>query len=426
MLTKLAPISALLLGIALLQLGNGLQGTLVPVRAQIEAFSQLSLGGLGSGYFLGFAIGCYLGPWLVRHADHIRTFAAMVALASALMLSHPLFIDPVVWLITRAGTGFCFAVLYMVIESWLNERSTNDNRGVIFAVYAIVSFGMLGFGQLLLSVENPGGYPLFLIASILVSVAALPVAFTRTEQPKPADYIHIRLLYLYRLSPVGLVGAFLVGGVAGAVWSLAPVFFGAAGASTQDIALLMTVMVLAGALGQWPLGFISDRMDRRIVIVAASFLALIAGIAVSIFGTTTSSLGLVVVGAFGLFSFPLYMLCVAHMNDSVPHDGFVEAASGLLLIWGAGAVIGPLLASLATSAFGLGGLFYTTALLHFALLAFTIYRVSKRGARTAEERGAFIDAVRVGQTVSTVDPLHHDEGESPGHTPPADTTQPAK
>ncbi|MFP3921598.1 MAG: MFS transporter [Dichotomicrobium sp.] len=410
MLARVAPITALLLGVALLQLGGGLQGTLLPIRAQVEAFTQLQLGTLGAAYFLGFVVGCYFGPWLVRNSGHIRTFTAMVALASALVLSHPLIIEPAFWFAIRAATGVCFAILYMVIESWLNERASNTTRGFVFAVYAIVSFGMLGLGQLLLPIASPSDYPLFLIASILVSIAAVPVALSRADQPKPIEVIHIRLGHLYRMSPVGLAGSFLVGAVGGCVWSLAPIFFAGAGASTQDIAVSMAVMILLGAVGQWPLGLISDRMDRRLVIAATAFLSALAGIALSAFGTGTGTFSLVLTGVFGFFSFPLYMLCVAHMNDSVAHDGFVEAASGLLLIWGAGAVVGPLVASNVMDAGGLSGLFYTTAALHVLLLGFTIYRLSRREARSAEERGAFIDAVRVGQTVSTVDVLAHEDG----------------
>ncbi len=407
MLANVAPISALLLGVGLLQLGNGLQGTLLPVRAQVEAFTQLELGALGSAYFFGFVAGCYFGPWLVRNSGHIRTFTAMVALASALVLTHPLIVDPVFWLVVRAFSGACFAILYMVIESWLNARSSNVTRGVIFAFYAVISFGMLGMGQLLLAVDSPSGFPLFLYASILVSVAAVPVALSRSPQPEPIENIHIRFRHLYRISPVGMAGSFIVGATGGAIWSLAPIFFGGGAASTQDIAIFMTVMILAGAIGQWPLGLISDRMDRRLVIAAAAFLSIWASLALSLFGTDTGPVALTLTGIFGFLSFPLYMLCVAHMNDSVEHDGFVEAASGLLLIWGAGAVVGPLIASNVIVAVGLGGLFYTTAALHAILLAFTLYRISQREARPAEDRGEFLDAVRVGQTVSTVDPLAH-------------------
>ena len=182
----------------------------------------------------------------------------MVALASALVLAHALILDPIFWFVVRAATGVCFAVLYMVIEGWLNERASNTSRGLVFAVYAVIRFGTLGLGQLLLPIASPSDYPLFLIASILVSVAAVPVALSRAAQPKPIEYIHIRLGHLYRTSPVGMAGSFLVGAVGGSVWSLAPVFFGAGAASTQDIAMSMTVMIVLGAVGQWPLGLVSD------------------------------------------------------------------------------------------------------------------------------------------------------------------------
>ena len=233
MLAKVAPISALLLGVALLQLGNELQGTLLPVRAQVEASSQVQLGALGSAYFFGFARGCDFGPWLVRNSGHIRTFTAMVALASALVLMHPLILAPVFWFAVRAATGVCFAVLYMVIESWLNERASNTTRGLVFAVYAIISFGTLGLGQLLLPIASPSDYPLFLIASILVSIAVVPVALSRAGQPRPIEAIHIRLRHLYRMSPVGLAGSFIVGTIAGAIWSLAPIFFAGGGTARR-------------------------------------------------------------------------------------------------------------------------------------------------------------------------------------------------
>ncbi len=172
----------------------------------------------------------------------------------------------------------------------------------------------------------------------------------------------------------------------------------------------MTVMILLGALGQWPLGLISDRMDRRMVIAVMAFLAIWAGLALSLFGTGATTSGLMLTGMFGFLSFPLYMLCVADMNDSVEHNGFVEAASGLLLIWGAVAVIGPLIAANVMALVWLGGLVYTTEALHAVLLIFTLYRLGQRESRPMEDRGAFIDAVRVGQTVSAVDVMMHEEG----------------
>lgn len=413
MIANIAPIGALLIGVALLQLGNGLQGTLVPVRAQVETFSQLQIGLLGSAYFLGFALGCYLGPYLVRSVGHIRTFTAIVALASALVLAHPLIVEPNFWSLIRVISGFCFATLYMVIESWLNERSSNDTRGIVFAGYAVISFGMLGLGQLLLPLGEPADYPLFLISSILVSLAAIPVALTRAAQPAQIAYVHVRIRHLYHISPVGFLGCFAVGAANGALWALAPLFVQLGQADTTGVAVFMAVLILSGALGQWPLGLLSDRFDRRIIIVFAAFMCVASGLALAVFGGTTEPVTLGLVALLGFFAFPLYTLSVAHVNDAVEPEGFVEAASGLLLIWGAGAVAGPFVASGAMALTGRGGLFLTTAAIHTVLIAFTLYRLTQRPQMPPEDRGEFIDAVSMGQTVSAVDTVTGRENPGP-------------
>ena len=264
-----APITALLLSVALLLMGNGLQGTLLPVRANLEAFTDTDIGILGSAYFGGFAAGCIFGPHLVRRAGHIRCFAALVAIASCVVLLHSLFLSPALWWGLRALTGFCFAVLYMVIESWLNEKSTNETRGLIFSLYTIINLTVITIGQLMLGLDQPENFQLFILASILVSLAAVPVAMTRAEAPAPPKSVRIRLRHLYRLSPVGAVGCLVVGLANGSFWALAPVFAQDKGASTWGVAIFMSVAVIAGALAQYPLGRLSDKMDRRKVIIAA-------------------------------------------------------------------------------------------------------------------------------------------------------------
>ncbi len=419
-----APIAALLLSVALLQLGNGLQGTLVPLRAQFEAFTSLQLGVLGSAYFLGFALGCYFGPWLVRSSGHIRSFTAMVALASALFLAHPLVVDPEFWFFARALSGFAFAVLYMVIESWLNERASNTTRGVIFALYAVISFGTLGIGQLILSAANPMDYPLFLIASILVSLAAIPVALTRSAQPQQIEAVRLRFGHLYKLSPVGFVGCLAVGAANGAIWSLAPIYLGSGtDATTATVATFMAALIITGAVAQWPLGFLSDRMDRRFVIVAAALGGALAGLAMAIMAPFAAP-GLWLIAAVGCFSFPLYTLCIAHVNDAVEADGFVEAASGLLMLWAAGAAIGPFIASTVMAELGRGGLFMTTSAIHASFALFVIYRLSQRAQISADQRGDYFDAVLVGQTVSSLDvhPETGDEANDEEPEPPPPTS----
>ena len=224
MKTVIAPISALLLSSAMLLMGNGLQGILLPVRGGLENFSPLDLGILGSVYFLGFGAGCLHGARLIGAVGHIRVFAAMVAIVSANALLHPLAVSAVLWWLLRGITGYCFAVLFMVIESWLNERSTSETRGTIFSLYTIINLTVITLGQLMLPFGNPAGLPLFSVVSILISLAAVPVSLSRAAAPAPVQVVRIRPFHIYRVSPVGFAGCLTVGLVNGAFWSLAPVF----------------------------------------------------------------------------------------------------------------------------------------------------------------------------------------------------------
>ncbi|MGF1592129.1 MAG: MFS transporter [Kiloniellaceae bacterium] len=413
-----APITALLLSVALLLMGNGLQGTLLPVRANLEAFSATDIGILGSAYFLGFAAGCLYGPRLIRRAGHIRAFTALVAIASCVVLVHSLFLEPVLWWVLRAATGFCFAVLYMIIESWLNEKSSNENRGFVFSLYTIINLTVITIGQLMLGLDRPEDFPLFLLASILVSLAAVPVALTKAAAPAPVQSVRIRIGHLYRLSPVGVIGCLAVGLANGSFWALAPLFAQDKGADTWGVAVFMSVAVLAGALGQWPLGRLSDKMDRRRVIIGAACGSAIAGI---FFVALAPSWGVPLMSlifVFGLFAFPIYGICVAHMNDYVEPDGYVEAASGLLLVFALGAVVGPIVASTLVRFFGPDALFGMTAGVQLCLAAFAFYRMRKRPPAPVEEHVAFTESLNYAQTVSTVDPTAEDPGEATGDPSP--------
>jgi len=417
MIKALAPVAALLLGVGLLLMGSGLQGTLLPVRAQLEAFSDFDIGILGSSYFLGFGAGCLFGPRLVRRSGHIRVFTAMVALASTTALLHALVLFPSVWWLLRGMTGFCFAVIYMVIESWLNERSTNENRGLVFSAYTITNLTVLTLGQVMLTLAPPSSFTLFALASVLVSLSALPIAFTRAEAPAPIASVKIRLARLYALSPVGFVGCLAVGMANGAFWSLAPMFAqGGADIDTGKVALFMSVAVIGGAVGQLPLGRLSDKMDRRRIIVLACGGSALAGIALVLVTRLWPEGLLMPAFMLGFFAFPLYALSVAHTNDFIEPQGYVEASSGLLLVFGVGAVIGPIIASAVTRAFGIDLLFAYTAVIHLATAVFALYRMGRRRPVPQEERVAFSDALVVANTISTVDPLSTAAEERPGVT----------
>ena len=401
-----APIAALLFSTALLLTGGGLQGALLPVRAHMENFTTLQVGVLGATYFLGFAAGCLIGPRIVRRVGHIRTFTAMVSLASAVVLAHALVLDPAVWWICRGITGLSFAVQFMVIESWLNERSTNENRGRMFSIYTFINFTVVAVGQMMLTLADPRAFTLYASASILISLAALPVALTRAEAPAPLEAIRFRLPYLYKCSPIGFAGAGVVGLGNGAFWSMAPVFVldSPRGGGADTVAIFMSLAVISGAIAQWPFGHVSDRMDRRIVILFSCIGSALVGLAMGLFGGRWS-VGLWVFPClFGWFVFPLYALCAALMNDWVETGEFVEAAGVLLLLFAVGSVAGSVAAAAVMQVLGPGGLFLFTATVHGLLALFTLARMQLRAALPVAEQEPFAESIQAAYTVAPIDP----------------------
>jgi len=400
MRATLAPVAALLLSMAVLLTGNGLQVLLVPLRARIEDFSTLSIGILGSAYFAGFAAGCLLGPKLIERVGHIRSFATMTAIATAAILCHVLITEPVAWWVLRAASGFCFAVLYVVIESWLNARSTRENRGLVLSLYLLISLTVITVGQLLVTLADPASFTLFAVGAILLSLGAVPVATTRALAPTPPPAVALRLARLYRNSPLGFLGCIAVGLANGAFWSLGPVFAADSGMDTGGIALLMSAAVIGGALGQWPLGTLSDRIDRRYVIIASCLGAAVTGAALSFAPYYSYWLLFAMAAAWGAFAFPLYTLSVAHSNDFAAPEDFVEVSAGLLLLFGAGAAAGPALIAPLMQAAGSGTLFQATMVIHLLLAGLCVQRLRTRAPAPAEEHVTFGEAVQAAMTVS--------------------------
>lgn len=419
MLSIIAPVGALLLAVAFLLMGNGLQSTLLPVRAQIESFSTLSIGIMGSAYYVGFALGCLYCPHVVRAVGHIRAFTAMVAVASTVALLHILFLAPAVWWPLRGLTGFCFAGLYLVIESWLNDRATNQTRGTIIGIYTFVNLTVITVGQFMITLYDPAGFALFALASILVSLAAVPLALTRSSAPAPVAVVRLRPKHLYGLSPVGVVGCGLVGLANGAFFSLGPLYATGRGLDLASLATYMGFTVLGGALAQWPFGRLSDSRDRRQVIALVCGLAVLAGLALAIFGSLWTRAIYPLTVLFGAFAFPLYAICVAHANDKMPRDEFVELSSGLLLANGVGSAIGPILASAAMSAIGPSGLFVYTALIHAAMLVYVLHRIRLRAPAPQEERGNFVPVSESSPSILTrappLDDMPVDRSAQPPH-----------
>jgi MFS family permease len=284
----------------------------------------------------------------------------------------------------------------------------------------MVNLTVITLGQLMITLYDPAAFPLFALASILVSLAAVPVALTTSPPPAPLARVRLRPLRLYRLSPVGFLGCLAVGLANGPFWTLAPVFALESGLDLIGVALFMSVPVLAGAVAQWPFGRLSDSIDRRLVIAVVFLLGTAAGVALVVAGHVWPQGLLYAAGAFGAAAFPVYAVCVAHANDFAAADEFVETSSGLLLANGIGSAVGPLLASAAMQQVGPAGLFGFTAAVHLAMAAFTLYRMRRRAAVPTAEKPHFVAVPRTAPTVFELDergPEHHAAGEAAAGTP---------
>mgnify|MGYP001814451143 CR=1 FL=1 len=399
----ITPVATLLFGTAILLTGQGLQGTLIPVRATLEAFSTLSIGLMGTAYFFGFTYGCLKGSRLIRSVGHVRVFAAMTAVASATPILHGLWVDPWVWSALRFLTGFCFAVLYLVIESWLNERSTNDNRGTVFSAYTLINMTVLGVGQQMLLFYDPIELNLFALASALVSLAAVPVVLSKSESPRPIEDSRLDLKRLYKSSAVGMLGSLACGLTNGSFWSLAPVFSVAISGDISLAAHFMTAVVFGGALGQGPLGWLSDRMDRRFVLAGMSVVGFIIGMIMWWMGAALSSTGIITMGAlWGAVAFPVYSVSVAHANDRAEGGTFVMVSAGLLFMYGVGAIAGPFLASTMMTYGDVVNLFLFTAMIHLLLAFYVVVRSMKRRQVSVQEQTPFSEALASTQTRSQI------------------------
>lgn len=399
----LSPVAALLIGVSILLTGQGLQGTLLPVRAALEDFSTISIGVFGGAYFLGFTLGCLKGGELMQRVGHVRVFAAMTAMASATPLLHGLVLSPWVWSLLRLLSGFCFAVLYVVIESWLNERATNENRGTVFSTYVMITLTVLAAGQMMFLLYDPGEMHLFAIASVLVSVAAIPVVLSTSPSPEQPQSVNVDIGRLYRISPSATLGCLATGLANGAFWSLAPVFTASISDDVSLAAWFMTSTVIGGALLQWPLGYLSDRIGRRrVLVIAATIGTLVSAVIV----VTLDNLGFVGINllgaAWGAVAFPLYAISVAHANDYADASEYVTISSGLLLMYGSGAIIGPFLASAAMTVAGADGLYVYSGVVHLLLICYIVYRMIHRSSAPSEQHVAFGDALATAHTWSQV------------------------
>jgi MFS family permease len=408
---QLTSVGAILLSVLIFLMGSGLLGTVTPVRAHLGGLSDFIIGVIGSAYYVGFVGGCFAGPRLIDRVGHSRTFAVAAGLAAVTPLLQSLSFGVVPWILARALFGFAAAGLYMTIESWLNDRATGETRGRIFSAYMTVNYVGLVLGQWLFTAGRPGSPTLFSLSAIFYALCIIPVGLTRLPQPKPAGIAAIRPLRMFKLAPVGVAGCIAVGLANAAVWSLAPIYAHDHHLTKGLLAAFMNAFTIGGALIQMPMGRLSDHMDRRKIIAVVSMAAIASGLALAAFGGRGPIWALSLVALFGITNLPLYGLSVAHANDRLPREMFVESSATLLMLNALAAVVGPLIAGFLTDRMGIAWLFVYTAGIHVLFSAFVLTRLAIKSPPPDENRERFEPMQEAGSPLALeLDPRGQERG----------------
>lgn len=405
MLLTLGSVSSLLSGLSLLMLGGGALTTLLGLRMGDAGFSSQTVGFVMSAYFFGLVVGPIYAHKLISTIGHIRAFTALGSIMSAAALAHPFFVDPWFWGGLRFVQGFCVVGMYMCTESWLNEKSTNEIRGQVFALYQVTVYLFQGASQFLLNIPDPSGFGLFILTSVMVSLAIVPVALTQVSPPELPKAVQLNFRQLYAISPTGMLGCVAAGALLGAFYGMGPSFAQKAGLDVAETTRFMGAVIIGGLILQWPLGKLSDLIDRRLVILAIA----IGTVATCLFimdKTASHGLGLLGLGViFGGVAFTLYPICVAYTNDYAKSEELVPVSAGLLIAFGLGAAIGPIAASQFMQVLGGRGLFLFCTLISLALIVFIALRMLQRPARApVEEKVDFQPMSRTSAVISELDP----------------------
>jgi MFS family permease len=382
----------LLLGMGVLMLGAGLQSTLLGLRATLEGFPTLVTGIVMSCYYVGYVLGTVIAPPLLRQVGHIRVFAALAAVASVAILIQGCFVNPFAWSAMRLVSGLCFAGIYVVAESWLNDGASRANRGRLLAVYMLVLYVGLGAAQFLLIVSNPLTPTPFMLVSVLISLAMVPIVISARQLPQHAVPSKVRLVVLFRNTPFGMVGITVSGLISSIIFSMGPVYAGLSGLDKTSIATFMGMSILAAVATQYPVGRLSDRVDRRTVIAGVCTIATLVAGSILAFPDLPHAPFLALAALFSGLVLTLYSLSVSHVNDKLEPGQMVAASSALLLLNGAAAATGPVLAGSLMTAFGPRAYFATLATLTGALAAYDFWRKFRRSPVPPSQKGPFIRA----------------------------------
>ncbi len=386
---NLLSVAALLFGTLFLFMGNGLQGILLPVRGNLEGYATTTLGLLGTSWAAGFVIGCLVAPKMVGRVGHVRAFSGFISIIAIIALVSGIAVHPVWWVLLRAVTGFATAGTSMIIESWLNERATNESRGAIFSLYIAITLIGVVAGQMMIPLEDVRTPVLFMICGIFYCIAMLPTLLSTAASPQPLKAVKLDLRALYRNSPVSCLGILLVGIANGAYGTLGAVFGAGAGLSDTSIAIMMSSTIFAGAVMQLPAGRLSDRIDRRYVLAAMSAVAAFAGLMLAVLHPSSPVFIISLVVLYGAVANTLYPIAVAHANDYASSEDFVKVSGGLLLLYGIGTIIGPTIGGPVMSVASPHALFLVTAFAHVLITVYAIMRSRVRAAIPAGDRDAY-------------------------------------
>jgi MFS family permease len=389
LLTATGSVWALLTGMAFLMLGYGLQASLLGVRAAAEGFSSTITGFVMAGYFCGFLVGSRIAPPVIHRIGHLRVFAAATCGATLAILVQSLYVTPLIWGVMRIVTGFAMASAYIVTESWLNDRIDNAHRGALLAIYMVVSYFGLAFGQLLLDAAPPTQPDLFIISAVLITMSAIPILLSIMPQPAQENAESLSLAELYRVSPLGLVGTFLSSIIQGTVFAMGAVYARQAGLSIAETSYFMFFLIIGGAVLQWPFGKLSDRIDRRKAIAGLALFGAAATLATGIAEQISPSLLIVFAPLLGAGPLLLYSLLIAYTNDHLRPEQMVAASSALILTFGLGAMLGPPAVGILMDAVGRSGFLWVLTSFQLGLFGFTLYRMTRRASMPVEAQSSY-------------------------------------
>jgi len=372
----------LLMGVMLLMVGNGIQGTLLGIRGNAEGFTTYQLSYVMAAYFLGFLFGSWAAPRMIRQVGHVRVFAALGSLISAILVIYPVYPDWMLWTGLRVLAGFCFSGIYITAESWINNTATNETRGQALSAYMIVQMIGIIASQILLNLPDPTGFALFILPSVLVSLAFMPILLAPTPAPAFDSARRVSFARLFRISPLGCVGMLLTGGVFSAMFGMASVWGAQAGLSLSQISVFVGALYVGGLLLQYPVGWASDRMDRRKLIMGLSGVAAVAMLLAATVPLPFPALvGLAML--LGGITNPVYALLIAYTNDFLPRDQMAGASAGLIFLNGFGAIFGPTATGWMMETTGPRGFFLFIGILYVALAGYALYRMTRRAAPSA-------------------------------------------